>query len=101
MGAKILAGAFPAVAGELAKYAQHNIELWKNTGVKTVVTPCADCFQAFRVLYEKNAAVTVPIASITKLMTVLVFLETRPDLDRSREPRLLDDRARQLEPGGE
>jgi D-alanyl-D-alanine endopeptidase (penicillin-binding protein 7) len=35
-----------------------------------------------RVLYEKNAEVTVPIASITKLMTVLVFLETRPDLDR-------------------
>lgn len=35
-----------------------------------------------RVLYEKNAEVTMPIASITKLMTVLVFLETRPDLDR-------------------
>ena len=38
-----------------------------------------------QVLYEKNAQVTVPIASITKLMTVLVFLETRPDLNRTVE----------------
>ena len=37
------------------------------------------------VLYEKNADVTVPIASITKLMTMLVFLEGRPDLDQVAE----------------
>uniref|UniRef100_A0A832I4K5 D-alanyl-D-alanine carboxypeptidase n=1 Tax=Eiseniibacteriota bacterium TaxID=2212470 RepID=A0A832I4K5_UNCEI len=35
-----------------------------------------------QVLYEKNAGRSVPIASITKLMTALVFLEQRPDLDR-------------------
>jgi serine-type D-Ala-D-Ala endopeptidase (penicillin-binding protein 7) len=34
------------------------------------------------ILYEKNADATVPIASITKLMTVMVFLEGKPDLDR-------------------
>jgi D-alanyl-D-alanine endopeptidase (penicillin-binding protein 7) len=34
------------------------------------------------VLFEKNSASTVPIASLTKLMTALVFLEQRPDLDR-------------------
>jgi len=34
------------------------------------------------ILYEKNAEATVPIASITKLMTVMVFLEGKPDLDR-------------------
>ncbi len=38
-----------------------------------------------QVLYEKNAQVSVPIASITKLMTVLVFLEAKPDLDRVAE----------------
>jgi serine-type D-Ala-D-Ala endopeptidase (penicillin-binding protein 7) len=34
------------------------------------------------VLFEKNADRSVPIASITKLMTVLVFLEQNPDFDR-------------------
>jgi len=37
------------------------------------------------VLYEKNAALSVPIASITKLMTALVFLEQKPDFDREVE----------------
>jgi D-alanyl-D-alanine endopeptidase (penicillin-binding protein 7) len=35
-----------------------------------------------QVLYEKNAARSVPIASITKLMTAMVFLEQKPELDR-------------------
>ena len=35
------------------------------------------------VLFEKNAASSVPIASLTKLMTALVFLEQRPELDRT------------------
>ena len=34
------------------------------------------------VLYVKNADTSVPIASITKLMTAMVFLEQAPDLDR-------------------
>ena len=37
------------------------------------------------VLYEKNATSSVPIASLSKLMTVRVFLEQRPDLDRTVE----------------
>jgi D-alanyl-D-alanine endopeptidase (penicillin-binding protein 7) len=32
------------------------------------------------VLFEKNSASSVPIASLTKLMTALVFLEQKPDL---------------------
>jgi len=38
-----------------------------------------------QILYEKNVEATMPIASITKLMTVLVFLERKPDLDRLAE----------------
>jgi D-alanyl-D-alanine endopeptidase (penicillin-binding protein 7) len=38
-----------------------------------------------QILYEKNAEAPVPIASITKLMTVLVFLEGRPNLERVAE----------------
>jgi D-alanyl-D-alanine endopeptidase (penicillin-binding protein 7) len=37
------------------------------------------------VLFEKNSASPVPIASLTKLMTALVFLEQKPELDREVE----------------
>jgi serine-type D-Ala-D-Ala endopeptidase (penicillin-binding protein 7) len=38
-----------------------------------------------RVLFEKNADRATPIASITKLMTAMVFLDQKPDLLRSVE----------------
>src|SRR5437667_4877712 len=34
------------------------------------------------ILYDKNSAESVPIASLSKLMTDMVFLEQKPDLDR-------------------
>jgi D-alanyl-D-alanine endopeptidase (penicillin-binding protein 7) len=37
------------------------------------------------ILYQKNAGASAPCASLTKLMTALVFLEQRPDFDRSVE----------------
>jgi len=37
------------------------------------------------VLFEKNSSRSVPIASLSKLMTALVFLEQEPDLDRDVE----------------
>jgi D-alanyl-D-alanine endopeptidase (penicillin-binding protein 7) len=37
------------------------------------------------VLFEKNSSSSVPIASLTKLMTALVFLEQKPDLNREVE----------------
>jgi D-alanyl-D-alanine endopeptidase (penicillin-binding protein 7) len=37
------------------------------------------------VLFEKNSASPVPIASLTKLMTALVFLEQKPDLNQEVE----------------
>jgi len=39
--------------GELTKYAENNIEMLRTAGVKTVVTSCADCYHAFKVLYDK------------------------------------------------
>lgn len=42
-----------------------------------VIDPATD-----KVLFEKNAAVSAPIASLSKLMTALVFLGLDPDLDR-------------------
>jgi D-alanyl-D-alanine endopeptidase (penicillin-binding protein 7) len=35
------------------------------------------------ILYEKNGSTSVPIASLTKLMTAMVFLDGTPDLERS------------------
>lgn len=40
-------------AGELTKYAEHNLEALKAAGVEILVTPCADCYQAYKVLYDK------------------------------------------------
>jgi D-alanyl-D-alanine endopeptidase (penicillin-binding protein 7) len=45
-----------------------------------VLDPATD-----RVLFEKQAEETVPIASLTKLMSALVFLEQKPDLRRQVE----------------
>lgn len=45
-----------------------------------VIDPATD-----KVLFEKRSEQTVPIASLTKLMTALVFLEQQPDLRRSVE----------------
>ena len=41
-------------------------------------------------LVEKNSTRTVPIASLTKLMTALVFLEQKPSLDREVEVTLAE-----------
>lgn len=38
--------------GEFTKFAENNIELLKTAGIKTVVTPCSDCYYAFKVLYD-------------------------------------------------
>jgi len=42
------------------------------------------------VLFEKNSSRSVPIASLTKLMTAMVFLEQKPDLAREVEVTLTE-----------
>ena len=39
--------------GEAVKYAENNMEMLRQAGVKTVVTSCADCYHSFKVLYDK------------------------------------------------
>jgi Fe-S oxidoreductase len=39
--------------GELIKYAEHNMETWNAAGVRTVVTPCSDCYGAFKFHYPR------------------------------------------------
>jgi len=39
--------------GEFTKYAENNIEAWKNAGVKTVVTTCSDGYYTIKRLYTQ------------------------------------------------
>jgi Fe-S oxidoreductase len=39
--------------GEFTRFAENNIEAWKNAGVKTVVTSCSDGYFAFKRLYPE------------------------------------------------
>lgn len=38
-----------------------------------------------KILFEKNANQRLPLASLTKIMTAVIFLETNPDFDREVE----------------
>ena len=40
-------------AGELTKYADHTLEALKAAGVETLVNPCADCYQTYKVEYDR------------------------------------------------
>jgi Fe-S oxidoreductase len=60
-------------AGELNKYCEHQNDVWRNAGIKTVVTPCADCYAAFSVLYDKiGQKSTVEILHITQYLERLI-----------------------------
>jgi Fe-S oxidoreductase len=39
--------------GELTKFAEHQTEALATAGVKVLVTPCADCYGTYKVLYDK------------------------------------------------
>ncbi len=60
-------------AGELTKYCEHQNELWQSSGVKTVVTPCADCYSSFNVLYDKiGQKPAVEILHVTQYLDRLI-----------------------------
>ena len=39
--------------GEFTKYAENNLDMLRNAGIKTIVTACAECYYGFKVLYPK------------------------------------------------
>jgi Fe-S oxidoreductase len=39
--------------GEFTKYAGNSMEAWTNARVKTVITPCSDCYHTFKRLYPE------------------------------------------------
>jgi len=60
-------------AGELVKYAEHQIETFRAAGVRTVVTPCSDCYAAFNVLYDKiDKKPDIEVLHITQYLDRLI-----------------------------
>jgi len=59
--------------GELTKYAEHNRETLKTAGVTTLVTPCSDCYQSFKVQYDKiGRSLGIEVLHITEYLHRLI-----------------------------
>jgi Fe-S oxidoreductase len=59
--------------GELIKYAEHQMETFRTAGVKTLVTPCSDCYAAFKVLYEKiGKKLDIEVFHVTQYLHQLI-----------------------------
>lgn len=59
--------------GELMKYAEHQREAFQTAGVKTLVTPCSDCYASFKVLYDKiGKELGIEIFHITQYLDLLI-----------------------------
>jgi Fe-S oxidoreductase len=60
-------------AGELAKYAEHQADAFRMAGVKALVTPCADCYACFKVLYDKiGKKLGIEVFHITQYLDRLI-----------------------------
>ena len=59
--------------GELSKFAEHQAEALKTAGVKVLVTPCADCYGTFKVLYDKiGKKLGIEVYHITQYLEKLI-----------------------------
>jgi Fe-S oxidoreductase len=60
-------------AGELIKYAEHQMETFRTAGVKTLVTPCSDCYACFKVLYDKiGKKLGIDVFHVTQYLDLLI-----------------------------
>jgi Fe-S oxidoreductase len=53
---------------EFTKIAKKNIEAWEKAGIKTVITPCSDCYHAFKRLYP-------PLGSKVEVLHTVEYLD--------------------------
>jgi Fe-S oxidoreductase len=58
--------------GEFLKYAENNIDAWKNAGVKTIITTCADGYHAFKRLYPEEFEFKFEVLHITQYLERLI-----------------------------
>ena len=45
-----------------------NLQAWKKAGVKTVVTPCSDCFHTFKRLYTAQAGSEIKVVHMVEFV---------------------------------
>ena len=78
-GATVKDGSASKPGGRVVRHRRRRLPpggvVWSRNAV--VLDPATN-----EILFDKNAAATVPIASLSKLMTTQVFLEQKPDLER-------------------
>lgn len=59
--------------GEFTKFSEHNLQAIKASGVKTIVTPCADCYQHLKVTYDKmGKKLDIEVLHITEYLHRLI-----------------------------
>jgi Fe-S oxidoreductase len=59
--------------GEMIKFAEHQAEAFRTAGVKALVTPCADCYAAYKVLYDKiGRKLEIEVYHITQYLEKLI-----------------------------
>ncbi|HSW57178.1 MAG TPA: (Fe-S)-binding protein [Dehalococcoidales bacterium] len=59
--------------GEMTKFAEHQAETFRTAGVKTLVTPCADCYATYKVLYDKiEKNLGIEVYHITQYLEKLI-----------------------------
>jgi len=60
--------------GEMTKFAEHQAETFRTAGIRTLVTPCADCYATYRVLYDKiGKKLNVEVYHITQYLEKLIL----------------------------
>jgi len=69
-----------ATAGHLGRR-HHSLRRGRATSMSARAAVIIDA-RSGEVLYEKNSATPMPIASLTKLMTAMVYLDGQPDLEK-------------------
>jgi Fe-S oxidoreductase len=58
---------------EMYKFAEHHVETIRTAGIKALVTPCADCYATYKVLYDKvGKKLGVEVYHITQYLDKLV-----------------------------
>jgi len=51
---------------------QHVLKAWKKAGVKTVITPCAECFQTFRRKYTAKSGSDIKVVHTVQFVKELI-----------------------------
>jgi Fe-S oxidoreductase len=57
---------------ETKSRASQNLKAWKTAGAKTIVTPCAECYQTFKRVYPAEAGSELQVLHMVELVDQLV-----------------------------